>query len=120
VYLSSELGSTYLSEVTDVELLAPSYAIGLPKENPPGNTCAPMFFRSWQARGLQLGESATRETYDFKLASIAREYIANQRHNRTKRCLTADAIITRGAILIEGYGLRKSSGSLTGSLRRLL
>jgi hypothetical protein len=46
VYLSSELGSTYLSEVTDGELLVSSYAMGLPKENPPGNTCAPMFFRS--------------------------------------------------------------------------
>jgi hypothetical protein len=71
-YLISELGSTYLSEIKDVELLVPSYAIGLPKDNPPGSTCAPMFFRSWQARGLQLGDSATTDEYDFKLASIAR------------------------------------------------
>jgi uncharacterized protein len=71
-YLTSELGSTYLSEVKNVELLVPSYAIGLPKENPPGNSCAPMFFRSWQARGLQLGEGATRDEYDFNLASVAR------------------------------------------------
>jgi patatin-like phospholipase/acyl hydrolase len=71
-YLTSELGGTYLSEVKDVELLVPSYAIGLPKENPPGNSCAPMFFRSWQARGLQLGDGATTDAYDFKLASIAR------------------------------------------------
>jgi uncharacterized protein len=71
-YLASELGSTYLSEVTDVELLVPSYAIGLPKEDPPGNTCAPMFFRSWQARGLQLAAGATNDEYDFKLAAIAR------------------------------------------------
>jgi uncharacterized protein len=71
-YLASEFGSTYLSEVKDVELLVPSYAIGLPKEKPPGNTCAPMFFRSWQARGLLLGEGAKSDEYDFKLGSIAR------------------------------------------------
>jgi patatin-like phospholipase/acyl hydrolase len=66
------MGGTYLSEVKDVELLVPSYAIGLPQKNPAGKTCAPMFFRSWQARGLQLGENATSEEYDFKLASVAR------------------------------------------------
>jgi predicted acylesterase/phospholipase RssA len=71
-YLTSELGSTYLSEVKDAELLVPSYAIQLPKEKPPGNTCAPMFFRSWQARGLQLDHDANSNEYDFKLASIAR------------------------------------------------
>jgi uncharacterized protein len=71
-YLASELGSTYLSEVKDAELLVPSYAIGLPREKPPGNTCAPMFFRSWQARGLLLDEGATKDEYDFKLGSIAR------------------------------------------------
>lgn len=71
-YIASELGSTYLSEVQDVELLVPSYAIGLPKEKPPGNTCAAMFFRSWQARGLLLGENAKSDEYDFKLDSIAR------------------------------------------------
>lgn len=71
-YIASELGSTYLSEVKDVELLVPSYAIGLPKEKPPGNTCAAMFFRSWQARGLLLGEDAKSDEYDFKLDSIAR------------------------------------------------
>ena len=71
-YLASELGNTNLSEVKDVELLVPSYAIGLPKEKPTGNTCAPMFFRSWQARGLLLGEGAKSDEYDFKLASIAR------------------------------------------------
>lgn len=71
-YLSSQLGETYLSEVKDVELLVPSYAIGLPKENPPGNRCAPMFFRSWQARGLQIDQGAKSDEYDFKLESIAR------------------------------------------------
>jgi uncharacterized protein len=71
-YLASELGSTYLSEVQNVELLVPSYAIGLPKADPPGTTCAPMFFRSWQARGLLLGEGATSNEYDFKLDTIAR------------------------------------------------
>jgi hypothetical protein len=71
-YVASEFGSTYLSEVKNVELLVPSYAIGLPKEKPPGNTCAPMFFRSWQARGLLLGKGVTSDEYDFKLDSIAR------------------------------------------------
>jgi patatin-like phospholipase/acyl hydrolase len=71
-FLASEFGNTYLSEVRNVELLVPSYAIALPKEKPPGNTCAPMFFRSWQARGLLLGEGAKSDEYDFTLASIAR------------------------------------------------
>jgi uncharacterized protein len=71
-YLASELGSAYLSEVKNVELLVPSYAIGLPKANPSGSTAAPMFFRSWQARGLLLGEGATSAEYDFKLDAIAR------------------------------------------------
>jgi uncharacterized protein len=71
-YLASELGSTYLSEVKNVELLVPSYAIGLPKSDPSGSTAAPMFFRSWQARGLLLGEGATSAEYDFKLDAIAR------------------------------------------------
>jgi predicted acylesterase/phospholipase RssA len=71
-YLASKLGETYLSEVKDVELLVPSYAIRLPKENPPGNSCAPMFFRSWQARGLLLDQGAKSDEYDFKLESIAR------------------------------------------------
>lgn len=71
-YLTSEFANTYLSEVKDVELLVPSYAIQLPKEKPPGNTCAPMFFRSWQARGLLLSEGAKSDEYDFKLESIAR------------------------------------------------
>jgi Patatin-like phospholipase len=70
-YLDAQLGSTYLSEISGVELLVPSSAIALPKEDPPGNTCAPMFFRSWQARGLQL-DGGTKHEYDFKLASIAR------------------------------------------------
>jgi hypothetical protein len=67
-YLTSELGETYLSEVKDVELVVPSYAIGLPKEKLP----APMFFRSWQARGLLLDKDAKSTEYDFKLESVAR------------------------------------------------
>jgi len=39
-YLTFELGNTYLSEVKDVELLGPTYAIGLPKDNPPGGRFA--------------------------------------------------------------------------------
>lgn len=71
-YLASEFGNTFLSEVRGIELLVPSYAIGLPKEKPPGNSCAPMFFRSWQARGQLLGPGVTREEYDFELKSVAR------------------------------------------------
>jgi uncharacterized protein len=71
-YLASELGNVYLSAVENVQLLVPSYAIALPKENPPGNMCAPMFFRSWQARGLLVPAGANAAEYDFKLASIAR------------------------------------------------
>ena len=66
-FLTAELGDTYLSEVKNAELLVPSYAIELPKEQPQGSTCAPMFFRSWQARGLLLGENAKSDEYDFKL-----------------------------------------------------
>ena len=50
----------------------PSYAITLPKPDASGNTCAPMFFRSWQARGLLLGPGVRSQEYDFPLASIAR------------------------------------------------
>jgi uncharacterized protein len=71
-YLSSQLGDTYLSQITNVELLVPSYAISLPVEKPPGNTCAPMFFRSWQARNLLLPQNAKAEEYDFTLEAIAR------------------------------------------------
>lgn len=71
-YLTSEFGETYLSEVVNTELLVPSYAIALAKEKPPGNSCAPMFFRSWQARGQLLEAGARSEEYDFKLESIGR------------------------------------------------
>ena len=71
-HLASVLGNVYLSAVENVHLLVPSYAVALPKKNPPGNTCAPMFFRSWQARGLLVPAGANAAEYDFKLASIAR------------------------------------------------
>jgi uncharacterized protein len=71
-FLASQLGGSYLSEVKGVELLVPSYALSLPKPDAQGNTCAPMFFRSWQARGLLLGENARAEEYDFTLDAIAR------------------------------------------------
>jgi patatin-like phospholipase/acyl hydrolase len=71
-YLASVLGDVSLSAVENVQLLVPSYAILLPKEDPPGNMCAPMFFRSWQARGLLVPAGANAAEYDFKLASIAR------------------------------------------------
>ncbi len=71
-YLTSQLGKTYLSEVKSVEMLVPSYAIKLPQEDATGNTCAPMFFRSWQARGVLLGPNPRPEEYDFTLEDIAR------------------------------------------------
>lgn len=71
-YLTEKFGGTRLSEVSNAELLVPTYAISLPVEDPPGNTCAPMLFRSWQARGLRLPRGASREAYDFKLAAVGR------------------------------------------------
>jgi uncharacterized protein len=69
--LKAKLGQTYLSEVKNTELLIPSYAIKLPEKDANGNTSAPMFFRSWQARGLLLnGKLAPK--FDFQLADIAR------------------------------------------------
>jgi uncharacterized protein len=69
--LKAELGGTYLSEVKDTELLVPSYAIGLPEPDATGSTSAPMFFRSWQARGL-LPNGKPASKFDFQLADIAR------------------------------------------------
>jgi uncharacterized protein len=71
-YLGSQLGKTFLSEVNGVELLVPSYAIKLPQADTSGSTCAPMFFRSWQARGLLLQKNVKPEEYDFTLEAIAR------------------------------------------------
>jgi hypothetical protein len=48
------------------------YAIGLPKENPPRNKWAPMFFRSWQARGVLLKGDEKAAEYDFRLSAVAR------------------------------------------------
>lgn len=70
-HLNDQLGNTFLSDVNNVELLVPSYAIRLPKVGQATNTCAPMFFRSWQAKGLQL-EGGDKREYDFKLTSVAR------------------------------------------------
>jgi uncharacterized protein len=70
-FLSEKLGNTLLSDVKNVELLVPSYAIHLAKQNPPGNNCAPMFFRSWQANGRLIGH-ADKSEYDFPLKSVAR------------------------------------------------
>ena len=69
--LQAELGDAYLSTVVDTELVVPSYAIKLPEPDANGNTAAPMFFRSWQARGV-LVEGGPADKYDFKLAEISR------------------------------------------------
>ncbi len=69
-HLHDQLGETLLSDINNAELLVPSYAIRLPKLNQSGSLCAPMFFRSWQARGLRV-EGGNKNEYDFKLTSIA-------------------------------------------------
>ena len=75
-YLGEEFEKTHLSDINTsgdkAELLVPSYAIGLPVENPPGNTCLPMFFRSWEARGVLLEVGATAAENDFRLSAVAR------------------------------------------------
>lgn len=75
-YLGDEFQTTHLSDINSsgdkAELLIPSYAIGLPAENPPGNTCAPMFFRSWHARGIQLDDGVSAAESDFRLSAVAR------------------------------------------------
>jgi patatin-like phospholipase/acyl hydrolase len=67
-YLAAEFSQVWLSDVQNVELLVPSYAIGLPDDT----QSLPMFFRSWQARGQSLGGGATKEEYDFQLQSVCR------------------------------------------------
>ena len=69
--LQAKFGDAYLSTVVDTELVVPSYAIRLPEPDANGNTAAPMFFRSWQARGV-LVEGGPADKYDFKLAEISR------------------------------------------------
>jgi len=69
--LEAKFGDTYLSEVKDTELLVPSYAIRLPEADVNGSISAPMFFRSWQARGAQLTNKSA-DKCDFKLTDIAR------------------------------------------------
>jgi hypothetical protein len=50
--------------VKETELLVPSYAIKLPEPNANGDTSAPMFFRSWQARGILLTDKLA-DKYDL-------------------------------------------------------
>jgi patatin-like phospholipase/acyl hydrolase len=70
--LKQRFGNTMLSEVQDVELLVPSYAIHLPHPTPNDDTRAPMFFRSWQARGQALTAPAHADDYNFSLKEICR------------------------------------------------
>jgi patatin-like phospholipase/acyl hydrolase len=65
------LGDTFLSEVVDVDLLVPSYAIELAEARPNGETRAPMFFNSWRARGEGLTGNAKPKDYDFPLREVA-------------------------------------------------
>jgi uncharacterized protein len=124
--LKAELGDTYLSEVKDTELLVPSYAIRLPEPDVNGSTCAPMFFRSWQARGILTGKRPDK--YDFKLAEIARATSAAPTyfppatiHNRAGQAFT---IIDGGVFannpticaIVEAYHLYHSTDFLIVSL----
>jgi patatin-like phospholipase/acyl hydrolase len=71
-YLTEHLGEIRLSDVRHADLLVPAYAIQLPVPRPNGETRAPMFFRSWQARGEGLPTDATAAEYDFLLRDVAR------------------------------------------------
>ncbi len=66
------LGDTRLSEVADVDLVVPSYAIKLAVARPDGENRAPMFFNSWRARGEDLKPGQDKAEYDFLLRDIAR------------------------------------------------
>jgi len=81
-HLASQLGNSYLSDVKGVELLVPSYAIGLPKEKQP----APMFFRSWQARVCSLMEAQSRNTTSSWLLLRAR--LQRPRHISRRQLLS--------------------------------
>lgn len=75
--LYRELGDAWLSQVTDAELLVPSYAIQLPYTvagTAPGLMYPrmPYFFKSWKARGADLEPYETPQQYDFPLRSICR------------------------------------------------
>jgi patatin-like phospholipase/acyl hydrolase len=71
-HLKERLGTSRLSAVKDVDLIVPSYAIELPVPRANGETRAPLFFRSWQARGEALPAGADRTEYDFYLHDVAR------------------------------------------------
>ena len=124
--LKAELGDTYLSEVKDTELLVPSYAIRLPEPDANGSTCAPMFFRSWEARGVLTGKPPDK--YNFKLAEIARATSAAPTyfppatiHNRAGQAFT---MIDGGVFannpticaMVEAYHLYHSTDFLIVSL----
>jgi len=71
------LGELSLSEVTNTEILVPTYVIELPRpEGQDGydviTTRTPMFFKSWKARGAGLAPGEVREEFDFKLRDVAR------------------------------------------------
>lgn len=66
------VGETRLSQVDDVDLVVPSYAIKLGVPRPDGETRAPMFFNSWRARGEGLKAGQDKKEYDFLLRDIAR------------------------------------------------
>ena len=70
--LKAHLGDFRLSDVADVDLLIPSYAIQLPNPRPNGETRAPMFFASWRAKGEELPPGTRKEEYDFYLRDVAR------------------------------------------------
>lgn len=71
-YLHGQLGDARLADVKGVDLMVPSYAIELPVPRLNGETRAPLFFRSWQAKGEDLPQGASAPEYDFLLRDVAR------------------------------------------------
>jgi hypothetical protein len=71
-YLAQKLDDVPLSAIKAVDLLVPSYAIQLSRPRENGETRAPMFFRSWRARGEDLQKGQKADEYDFLLRDVAR------------------------------------------------
>jgi hypothetical protein len=73
--LAQVLQDKTLRDVTAAELLVPTYAIELSKpQNSEGvvSTRAPMFFKTWKARGVQLGDGDKPLDFNFALKDVAR------------------------------------------------
>lgn len=64
-----------LRDITDTELLVPTYAIELSEPQVAdgvASTRAPMFFKSWKARGVGLDTDEHADEFNFALKDVAR------------------------------------------------